>query len=115
MPFFLYLSKEGAAVEIKGLNEIRTSIPEQAEASASKTHREVLVFLKKIKDSELRTCLVFYHHHNEFYHGHPDSYQGGTVHLCSLERLISFVKYKLGESEHGIRYVPPPKRACILQ
>ncbi len=110
--FTLYLAAEGNSVEIKGPDLADASLPEQAEASACKTHQEVLAFLERLRHSETRNELHFFHYHNTSYDGHLGTWPMGVAHPCTLETQISFIQYKIGESAHGVRRMPTS--SCVI-
>lgn len=110
--FTLYLSGEGDSVAIKSYQDEKSTLPEQAEALACKTHEEVLAFLKKLIESDTKNHLNFYHHHNTCYDGHAGTFPKGSAHPCSLEKQIDFVQYKISEATHGIRHAP--KKVCHI-
>ncbi len=99
----LYLSKEGDRLEIVDVLRSGIVIPEQKDALACKTHASVLELLQKLKNSPNKDLLRFYHHDNPYYARHVSSSLEGFAHPCSLEVQISFVQYKIGEQEHGVR------------
>lgn len=111
--FTLYLSSEGDSVEIKNFQDTST-IPEQLEAISCKTHKQVLAFLEKINSSETKDLLSFYHVHNTSYEAHHGTSPKGKAHLCSLDKQISFVQYKIFEQEHGARS-PAQNSWCFQQ
>jgi hypothetical protein len=111
--FTLYLSKEGNSVEIKNFNQDGATIPEQVEALACRTHQEVLAFLERLSHSDTRNQLNFYHHHNTSYDGHMGTWPKGVAHPCTLESQIDFVRYKIGETTHGVRH--EPESFCVIQ
>ena len=49
------------------------SIPEQLEAVSCKTHEQILVFLKKISNSEVKNKFIFCHKNNLRYDAHIDA------------------------------------------
>ncbi len=103
--YTLYLSKEGDEVEIK--NYLATSpLAEQTEAAACKTHAQVLEFLNKLKLSDIKNKISFYHYNNTCYQHHIGTDAKANAHKCELEKLISFVTYKILECQHGLRQTP---------
>ncbi len=111
--FALNLDSNGTAVNIINIETSKT-IPEQQEAAACKTHKEVLVFLKKLQSSEIKECITFHHAHNINYEDHDgNTIPKGKTHECSLKNQINFVKLKISEENQGIR--PLENDWCILQ
>jgi len=116
----LYLAKEGDSLRISStfynslggyisLDEIpqeqRTIFhPLASDATACKTHEQVLEFLKKIKKSEFKNDFSFNHSNNLFYESHLGTHPKGRAHMCALDKQIGFVKYKILEKEHGLRH-----------
>lgn len=110
--FALNLDSNGTTVNIINIENSKT-IPEQQEAAACKTHKEVLVFLKKIDSSEIKESFSFHHAHNTNYKDHDgNTIPKGKTHECSLKSQISFVKLRILEENQGIR--PLENDWCIL-
>lgn len=101
--FALNLDSNGTTVNILNIENTKT-IPEQQEALACKTHKEVLALLEKIQKTEINDSFSFHHAHNKNYEGHnPKTFPKGQTHECSLENQISFVKLKISEEDQGIK------------
>lgn len=104
--FSLCLSSEGESLELTNIKRNGLELPEQAEATACKTHEQVLTFLKKLRDSEVKNQISCSHRNNYYYKAHWGHYPKGSGHECSLEDLIDFVKYRISEQKHGVRTKP---------
>jgi len=104
--FTLYLSTVGDSVKIENFNQDGATLPEQQEALACRTHQEVLAFLEKLKTSETKGRLNFYHLNNYFYEKHAGLAKG-TAHPCTLEDQIEFVRFKISEISQGARHATP--------
>lgn len=101
--FALNLDSNGTTVNIINIENSKT-IPQQQEALACKTHKEVLFLLKKIDASEIKESFSFHHAHNKNYENHDgNTIPKGKTHECSLESQISFVELKISEENQGIR------------
>ena len=113
--FTCQLSNEGNLIAIIPLDP-KSTIGEQTIAEACQTHEAVLALLERIRDSEVRNRIKFYHANNTRYSGHMGSFPKGGSHPCSLETQIDFVRYRIAEKTHGIRgkEIPPSKPYCII-
>jgi len=112
--FALNLDSNGTTVNIINIENSKT-IPEQQEAAACKTHKEVLVFLKKIDSSEIKESFSFHHAHNKNYEEHTGKiFPKGKTHVCLLQNQISFVEFRISEENQGIRPLEE-NYWCILQ
>jgi len=121
--YILYLASEGDTVKIKG-NVNNPTLPEQLEASACKTHQQVLALLEKINSTEIKNTLSFYHVHNPSYDEHFGTWPKGVAHHCTLDKQISFVRNKISEAADGLKCTPsestqsenpPPENPpCVL-
>jgi hypothetical protein len=104
----VYLTEEGDSLQIVNYANHPSTISEQTEALACKTHKEVLDLLNKIKNSGKTDQFEFYHYHNTCYDNHMCGWPNGQVHPCPLDTQISFVTYKILEQQHGVRHAPKP-------
>ena len=73
----------------------------------------MLAFLETLRNSETRNQLNFYHVHNTSYDGHLGTWPKGMAHPCTFEKQIDFVRYKIGETTHGVRHTP--RSVCVVQ
>lgn len=96
--FTLYLSSEGDSVQITDSEKDDETNPEQMQALACKTHKQVLDFLEQLRDSKNTSDFTFLHYQNTKYSEHTGHDVQDMTHSCPLEKLIDFVRDKISET-----------------